>query len=142
MFSLELLFGFIFWFCIIVAVITTLLANPVCRLLYGPEYNGAGVVLSISVWAGAFSMLGSARSPWIICENLQTYTMYYILLGMILKLLLNLIFIHFYGIAGAAFSTLFCQFSVALIFPLFFAKTKAIVYSELRGIYNIKKYLK
>src|SRR5690606_6222419 len=87
-------------------------------------FQGAGAVLLINIWAGVFVGLGVARSGWIISQNLQFYSMLYLLLGAIMNIILNYYLISFVGVVGAALSTLISQFLVVMIFPLLFNKTR------------------
>lgn len=90
-------------------------------ILYGSEYQRASNILVISVWAGLFATLGSARSVWLVVENKQKFTVVYTLTGCVINIILNSILIPFFGAAGAAVATLIAQV-VANIFALMMFK--------------------
>lgn len=104
-------------------------------ILYGIEYSKASQVLTISVWAGLFATLGSARSIWLISENLQKYTLVYTTTGAVVNLILNTLLIPKIGAFGAATATLVAQF-VANVFALMpFKDTKKSSLMILKSIF-------
>ncbi|MBC3621518.1 flippase [Vibrio metschnikovii] len=117
-----------------VALPTTFLADGIINYLYGSAYQGAGEVLIVHVWSGIFVGLGVARGGWIISENLQLYSMFYLTLGMVVNITGNLLLIPYYGISGAAFSTLISQAFVAIILPSLFLKTRKASYMGLKAL--------
>ncbi len=121
---LQLLYSVLTWVGIVVAVVTTLFASKVVYLLYGNDYKGSGDILSISVWSGIFVSQGIARGAWLLSENLQKYSLYYISIGALINVVLNLLVIPLWGGKGAAFTTMFSQLSVAIIAPAFFKETR------------------
>jgi Na+-driven multidrug efflux pump len=60
----------------------------------------------------------------VIAENLQSLTFYYMALGAVINIILNLAFIKTYGIVGAAWATVITQFLITLVIPLFFRKMR------------------
>lgn len=122
--SVQLLYTVVTWLGIIFGVFILLFSNIIVNILYGPEYLKAASILSISVWAGTFAMLGSARSIWIVSEGLQRYTVLYIASGAIVNLFLNYILIPIIGGYGAAITTLVSQMVVAIISPFFIKETR------------------
>lgn len=102
---------------IVCGVIISLFGGIAVYILYGSEYIGASNVLSISVWAGVFATLGSARSVWLVAESKQKYTLVYTMLGCIINIVLNSILIPKEGAIGAAIATLVAQL-IANVFAL------------------------
>lgn len=121
---LRQLYALIIWIGIVVSVTFTLSSGWLVELLYGEAYSRAAGVLSINIWAGIFSMLGTARSIWIVSENYQRYVKLYIMFGTLTNVLFNWLLIPVVGIYGASWATLFAQMMVAIIAPLFFKKTR------------------
>lgn len=112
------------------------------NILYGEEYNGATEVLSISVWAGLFATLGTARSVWLVVENKQKYTLVYTLAGCIINIVLNSILIPRMGAIGAAVATLLAQL-IANIFPLMlFRETRESSMMILKAIFKNSNCIK
>ncbi|MED4060196.1 flippase [Priestia megaterium] len=121
---LQNLYNILTWVAIIIGIVVMFLSEIIVNLLFGEGYNKSASVLSISIWASVFVFQGVARGNWIRTENLQHYTYWYTLSGCAVNIVLNLFFIKYYGIAGAAFATLISQCTVAIIAPAIFKKTR------------------
>lgn len=114
----------------------TIVAPLAIRILYGEAYAQSAEILSISVWAGLFATLGSARSIWLVAENLQKYTISYTLAGCVINVTLNAILIPVYGAFGAAFATLIAQAISNTIVLMFFKETRKSSIMILKSIFK------
>ncbi len=121
---LQRLYTTLTWMAIAIALVVMFLANPVIQVLYGQEFQAAGSVLVISIWAGVFVFQGLTRSKWLVAENLQKYTYFFTGIGVIINIILNLILIPKYEASGAAIATLITQFTVVIPAPFLFKKTR------------------
>ncbi len=121
---LEQLYSGIIWLCIAASLVICIGAPLIIKILYGEEYMGAVDSLRIAIWFETFSMIGTARGIWILCENKNKYVKYYLFIGVIVNLVLNAIMIPTIGIEGAAIATLVTQITTSLIGPLFFKETR------------------
>lgn len=116
---LQKLYDLMVWMAIAIAFPMTFLSDWVVEILYGGKYNQAGSVLMIHIWTGVFVFLGIAFSGYLTVENLTKKSFYRTLLGAILNVLLNLIFIPKYGINGSAIATLLGQCTANYIYDFF-----------------------
>lgn len=132
---LQNLYTFMVVLTLLVAIPTTFFADWFIKFLYGSAYDGAGSILMLHIWAGIFVGLGVARSGWVLSQNLQVYSMMYLLLGAVFNVLLNCHFISSFGAVGAAMSTLLSQFLVVMIFPLFFTKTRLMALMMFKALF-------
>lgn len=119
----QRLYDLMVWLSIAVALPMTFLAGPVVVFLYGPAYAAAGTVLAIHVWASVFVFLGVASSQWFIAENRQILSFQRTLLGLVINIVLNYIFIPRFGAAGAAYATVMSQACVGLLYDVFQKET-------------------
>ncbi|MDC3423475.1 flippase [Aquibacillus sp. 3ASR75-11] len=138
--TLIKLYSVMLWVGIVVGVVIILFSKIIINILYGADFTKASSILTISVWAGTFGMLGTARSTWLISENLQKYNLAFMSVGMIINIILNLILIPKIGGYGAAIATLIAQIYVALIGALFFKTTRIATKMMLKAI-NPKRML-
>ena len=122
--SVQLLYTIIAWLGIGFGIFVLIFSNPIVNILYGAEYQKASSILSVSIWAGTFAMLGSARGVWTVTEGLQRYNMFYVGAGAIINIVLNYLLIPTIGGYGAAVATLISQITVAIIAPLFIKQTR------------------
>ncbi len=115
---LQKLYDILFLVAISVAVPMSFLSGPAVALLFGDAFAGAGSILSIHIWSGVFVFLGMASSQWLILEGHQKAILQRTLLGAVVNIFANLIFIPSYGADGAAYATVlsYCiaVFSVGL----------------------------
>lgn len=142
--SVQTLYSIVSCMSIIFVVLIMFFSKTIVNVLFGQEYIKASSILYISIWAGTFAMLGSARSTWLICEGLQKYSMIYIGSGAIINVILNFYLIPVLGGYGAAIATLGSQVTVAIIVPSFFKETRIssimlLKSFKLEGIINQKK---
>lgn len=93
-------------------------------ILYGSSYLPAVPVLKILIWSTSFSMIGTARVVWLVNEEMGGFEKYFTVMGSIVNVVLNAVFIPRWGITGAAITTLISQVFVALVSPLFFDETR------------------
>lgn len=121
---LKQLYSAIIWLCISVSFVITLAAPLIVGILYGEAFMGAVTTLRIAIWFETFSMIGTARGIWILCENKNKYVKYYLAIGAGVNLILNSIMIPTLGIEGAAIATLITQITTSLIAPLFYKETR------------------
>lgn len=105
-------------------ILITLFGNIAVQILYGDEYKGATSILKISVWAGLFATLGTARSVWLVNENLQKYSLIYTSVGCVTNIVLNYFLIPKIGAKGAAIATLIAQFVTNVLALVPFKKTR------------------
>ncbi len=84
----------------------SLLAPFIIKLLYGVAFLPAAGVLKIYVWAGISVTLATIVNQYLTSEKLTKISLFLNLLGMVLNVTLNVVFIPRYGIYGAAWATL------------------------------------
>lgn len=121
---LKQLYSFIIWGCIAVAATITICAPIIIKILYGDAYIAAANTLRILIWYTVFSMIGTARGIWILCEKKNRYVWRYLIVGSIVNVILNACLIPYMGISGAALATVFAQFTSAIIAPVFYKETR------------------
>ncbi|GIT99341.1 flippase [Sulfurovum sp. TSL1] len=135
---LQKLYDLMVWMAVAIALPMTYLSDWVVNLLYGNQYNQAGSVLMIHIWAGVFTFLGVANAKWIISENLMINGMIRTTVGAIINVFLNYVLIQKMYIQGAAVATLISYF-IANYFGLFFySKTKRCFWQQTQAFNFIR----
>ncbi len=118
------LYATVFYISLIISLFITLFSNLIINLLYGEKYAASIEVLRVLTWYTAFSYLGVARDPWVVCENLQNFLKYIYIPCAICNIVLNYFMIPSLGATGAALASLITQISTIFIFPLFIKELK------------------
>ena len=124
---------------VIFGLFIVLFSSLIINLLYGKEYAQAASILTISVWAGTFAILGSARNIWLISENLQRYTIAFMGIGAIVNVILNYTLIPLLNGYGAAIATLISQVVVVIFAPLIWKKTRTSTILIVSSLYKMKR---
>lgn len=125
--SMQYLFDLLFAIALLLAIIVSFFSKPVINILYGVEFGGAAIILSIHIWAGIFIFMRAAFSKWILIEDAIAFSMITQGAGAVTNVLLNLIFIPLYGGLGAAIATIF-SYAMASYFSLFFYKKSRVIF--------------
>ena len=88
------------------AIATQIIAPWGLTYLFGQAYAESAQVLVIHIWAGVFIFMRALLSKWLIAENLLYYSLVTQVLGAVMNILGNLLFIPIYGAQGAALATI------------------------------------
>ncbi|WP_308133709.1 flippase [Thiothrix subterranea] len=111
---LQRLYDLMVWMAIAVALPMTFFSDFVIQTLYGEQYNQAGNVLMIHVWAGVFVFLSVANDKWFYIENKAGLLAIKVTMGAISNIILNYMLIPKYGINGAAIATII-SYSISVL---------------------------
>lgn len=130
---------------LLVSVSFMIFGGLAINILYGASYAPATAALKILIWSTSFSMIGTARVVWLVNEGIGGYEKYFTIMGSVVNIILNALFIPIWGITGASVTTLVSQLFVALVAPLLFKKTKPFVviyfdsFKEIGKLFSIVK---
>ena len=122
--KIKQLYSLIIWISIIVSSGISIFSPLIIHILYGEAYLPATNCLRIVGWFTGLAYLGSARAPWMLCENNQKFQKYILGIGCIANVILNTILIPILGIDGAAIATLITQSITSFFGPLCFKKIR------------------
>jgi len=128
------LYSFMFWMGIFVGTVTFIYGKVIITLLYGEAYSGAYSALVFNIWSGAAISQGFARGIWLIGEDLQKYRLYGNIIAVLLNVLLNIILIPKYGIAGAAIATLLTQSLGPWVFSFLWKPLRASTWAMIKSM--------
>jgi O-antigen/teichoic acid export membrane protein len=140
---LQKLYDIMIWLAIGISVTVTLTSDFVIRLLYGPDYAQASVVLSILSWTAAFNFFSIVTSRYLITENLTAIQLHRTFIGTGLNIFLSVVLIPKYGIIGASVATLLSVVVQGYMSLLLFRKTRRAFFMFLKSLslYRIFKDL-
>ena len=121
---MQSLYDLMAYLSLAVAIITTIFADQIIYLLYGPAFKDASLVLATMIWSGVFVSLGVARSKWLVAEGLQHIGYFYTLAALVVNVVGNYFFIDFFGVVGAAYASILAQMTAVVIVPAIYVKTR------------------
>lgn len=114
------LYAIVFYLSLFVSLMFQIFAPLVIRVLYGEAFLPAVTPLRIVTWYTAFSYLGVARNPWLVCKGRQKYLKNIYGIAAVMNVILNLIFIPRFGASGAAAASLITQILTGFALPFLF----------------------
>ena len=112
---MSVLYGIVVYASLLYSLLVTIFSPIIIRVLYGEAYMSSVDALRCAVWFSTFSYLGAVRNIWILAENKQKYLWIINLSGASLNVILNIIFIPYWGIIGAAVTSVATQFFTNVI---------------------------
>jgi PST family polysaccharide transporter len=110
------------------------------KVLYGPEYFGAGQILVVHIWTTIFVFLGIPLGSYLISNSNSSMLMYKVFIGLVINILLNAALIPPLGAIGAAYATLITQIFVSFFLNYFFLNSRTYFYLQLSS-FNLKYIL-
>ena len=134
---MKRLYFLMFWFSFVIALIITIFAYLIIKILFGKAYIGGVTTLQIYVWAGISIFLGSAIGQYILASNLTKLSFYNTLIGAVINVILNIILIPKMGINGAAIATLI-SYTMATFGIFIFKESRNQGLLMLKSIINYK----
>jgi O-antigen/teichoic acid export membrane protein len=136
------------WFSIIISLIVSLLSYWLILFTYGEKYLPAVAVLQIMAWKTVGMALSSTSGQIIILEHIQKWAVIRNLIGTVICIGLNLIFIPRFGIIGSAWVTIITVFSSGFLANYFIPSYREIANIQIKAILfgwkdivNISKFL-
>lgn len=130
----------VMWVSVAAGIFFTIFPKLCIGILYGKDFMAATTVLVILIWSRLFSLIGTVRTIWLICEEKQKYVKWFVGGGAVVNVILNACWIKTWGAAGAAVATLITEIVVALILPLCFRETRGFLKLVWESV-NVKRML-
>lgn len=97
---------YLFYMALPMAFIITIWADPIINLVYGNSFSGSVIALQILIWSAAIMYVTMVLGTIFVTANLQMINMKLTIIAALINIILNLIFIPYFGYVGAAFVTI------------------------------------
>lgn len=129
-------YRFLFLVFVVVAAPLFLFGEEIIVVLYGREYQPAGLLLSLFALRLFFSNMGVGKSAFIINESLFKYSLAATAVGASVNIASNYLLIPKYGTTGAIAAS-FISFTVSIfLLDLFFERTRSNQKLMFKGIFS------
>jgi len=122
-----------------VAIPIYLFSEQIVVTLFGIAYQPAGVLLSLMAIRLFFANMGVSRGAFILSENLLKFSFITMLVGTLVNIGLNYIWIPNYGSKGAIIATIVSFFVTTYLFDIFYYKTRENVLLQIKSIFTFYK---
>lgn len=113
------LYSVTIWIAVLLGIILAASANWIIPLLLGPKYAPSIPILQVLSIIGVFTPITLVSSYWLMAENLQQFSLYRNLFGMVVNIVLNLYLIPRFGGVGAAVASVVSRGMGSIGFMLF-----------------------
>jgi len=124
---------------LIVGIPIFLFSEKLVVLLYGVEYEPAGILLALMSIRLFFANMGVARGVYILTENLMKFSMLTMILGTITNVLLNYLWIPVYGAKGAIMATIVSFIVTIFLVDVIYTKTRKNVFLQVKSMFTFYK---
>jgi len=132
---LQLIYGFMTYVGIIIALPVSLLAKPIIGLLYGSAYLPSASVLAVYTWVLVPQCVDSVVYKWLFTENLQKYLVYRTILAAATSITLDLVLIPKYGIWGATIAAVASILVATFLSNLVFSEIRIVSIMQIKAIF-------
>jgi O-antigen/teichoic acid export membrane protein len=132
---LKKIYSLMFWLSFSIAILMTIFASPIIKILFGNAYIESVIPLQIYIWAGISVFLGVVVSQYLVANNLSKISFLNTLLGALANIMLNILLIPKFGISGSAIATLI-SYTISTFSILFYKNSKNQGKLIFKSIYN------
>lgn len=122
---------------ILIAIVMFLFSKEIITLLYGEKYQESIEILNIYIWSIIFVFLSNGSWSYYLNENLQKIASMRLIYGAVVNIGLNIFFIKYFGLVGAAYSTLISYSISSYFVNYFYKKTKINFMLQTKALINI-----
>lgn len=136
---LQQLYDVLIKIAVVVSILYTIFASYFVPLLFGNEYTESSHILVLYIWSIVFVFLSNGSWGYYLNENLERFSSIRLVIGAIINITLNLFFIEWYGLVGAAYATLISYAISGYFVNALFTKTRTNFYLQTRAFLNIFK---
>lgn len=124
---------------LVIAIPIFFFSESIIILLFGVEYQSAGALLALMASRLFFTNMGVARSSFIMTENLMKFALLTMVLGTIVNIGLNYLWIPEYASKGAIFATIVSFTVTIFLVDIFYSKTRQNVLLQIKSIFTVFK---
>ena len=136
---LQQLYDVLIKIAVVVSILYAIFADYFVPLLFGDEYAESSGILIVYIWSIIFVFLSNGSWGYYLNEGLEKFSSIRLVIGAIINISLNLLFIKEYGLIGAAYATLISYGISGYLVNAFFAKTRTNFKLQSRAFLNIFK---
>ncbi|WP_432772789.1 polysaccharide biosynthesis C-terminal domain-containing protein [Francisella salimarina] len=141
---IQLLYNLLVKISLVIAILTYFFSEYIVIALYGVGYSNSIKILNIYIWSIVFVYLSNGSWSYYLNENLQKLASLRLMYGAVINIVLNIYFIKYFGLVGAAYATIISYSISSYFVNLFYKKTRVNFFLQTKAIlnvFNIKSWL-
>lgn len=135
--QLQNISTFLVWLAILLAICMTFVSDKVIFILFGSAYIESSSILMIHIWTSIFVFMGIGAGIFFTVNNFGKKFFHRTVLGGMINIILNYLFIPVYGPSGAAIATLISQLIVNYLYDFFDRSTRILFVIKTKAIFPI-----
>ncbi len=136
-FKLLKINSLLFKLSLIIIFLILIFNKHITLILFGEIYLESILTTTLLSFSLIFVFCGIANEHWYIEKNLQKYYALNVFIGAIANIILNYFLIPFFGISGAAYSTILTYLLIIFLFDVFNKKTRILLKIKYKSIITI-----
>ncbi len=136
---LQQLYDVLIKIAVLVSILYTIFAPYFVPLLFGSAYTESSPILILYIWSIVFVFLSNASWGFYLNEGLEKFSSIRLVIGAVVNIGLNLIFIEEFGLLGAAYATLISYGISGYLVNALFAKTRVNFMLQTKAFIHIFK---
>lgn len=133
--KLQFLYDILVILSVSLAIVVTFCSDFIIAFFYDKQYESAATLIKIYSWVSVFYFLSSASGRWYINEGLQKYALNRNLLGLLIGVLLNYLFIPIWGAEGSVYATLIAYSCAGYFFDVLSKKTRIVFIQKSKSLW-------
>lgn len=126
---------------LVIALFIVALSDLIIKILYGPAYAEAAIMLALMSTRIFFAQMGMARGAFLVNEGMLKYSLYTILVGAAIGILLNLYLIPKYQAFGAIYASMVSNFITLFLLDIFYKPARNNLMLMLYGVKSFYRVL-
>jgi PST family polysaccharide transporter len=134
-------YNVMFWFPTTISVLLYFLSDYLIILFYGNHFRPAIEVFQLYLWSSVLVFVITASSRWFLIKNRAFSLLLRSIFGAFLNVMLNYLFLHWYGLIGAAWATLVSYFFVAYVYDFFDTNAREQIKFKINAVFYPLKCL-
>lgn len=134
--SQKKMYFFSFWISVILFISVYVLKGEMVGRLFDSQFDSVQTIFGISISPLLIMGISSTYVKVIYKKNLQLSLFVRSVIGIIINILLNYIFIDIYGVLGVAYATVISIFFIELVYDFFDNKTRKYHIFKLKSIFD------
>jgi len=135
--KIQLQYNILMKIAFIISVSVYLSSEFIVIFLYGNEYTESIKILDIYIWSIIFVYLSNGSWSYYLNENLQKLASMRLIYGAFLNIFLNIFLIKYFGLIGAAYSTIISYAISSYLINYLYVKTRMNFKLQTKAIINI-----
>ncbi len=141
---IQLMYNLLIKISVLISISTYISSKYIVSILYGLEYANSIEILNVYIWSIVLVFLSNGSWAYYLNENLQKLASFRLILGALINVVLNIYFIDYFGLVGAAYATLISHMISSYLINYFHIKTRQNFILQTKAIlnfFNIKTWV-